>query len=86
MTQTAQSYPTRITPSKGPGKRWLWAILVAAALLILLFFSAPNQQDGSTYSRSNKGYRGWYDFMVEQGYSINRWQNLILSYKARIKP
>ncbi|KAI9134121.1 DUF4350 domain-containing protein [Acaryochloris sp. CCMEE 5410] len=74
MTQTAQSYPTRITPSKGPGKRWLWAILVAAALLILLFFSAPNQQDGSTYSRSNKGYRGWYDFMVEQGYSINRWQ------------
>lgn len=74
MTQAAQPSPTRITPSKGPGKRWLWAILAAAALLILLCFSAPNQQDGSTYSRSNKGYRGWYDFMVEQGYSINRWQ------------
>lgn len=74
MTQTAQSSPTRITPSKGPGKRWLWAILAAAALLTLLFINAPNQQDGSTYSRSNKGYRGWYDFMVEQGYSISRWQ------------
>lgn len=74
MTQTAQSSPTRIPPRQGPGKRWPIAILAAAALLILLFINAPNQQDGSTYSRSNKGYRGWYDFMVEQGYSINRWQ------------
>lgn len=74
MTQTAQSSPTRITPRQGPGKRWVWAILAAAILLILLFINAPNQQDGSTYSRSNKGYRGWYDFMIAQGYSIDRWQ------------
>lgn len=74
MTQTAQSSPTQITPRNRFGKQWLWAILGAVVLLILLVVSAPNQQEGSTYSRSNKGYRSWYDYMVEQGHSIDRWQ------------
>jgi len=52
----------------------LWAILAAIALLILLFMSAPDLQNGSTYSRSAKGYRYWYDYMAEQGHPIQRWQ------------
>jgi len=48
--------------------------LAAVILVILLVLSAPDQQAGSTYSRSHKGYRSWYDYMLEQGHTIKRWQ------------
>lgn len=74
MTQLGQATPTRTTPKNRAGRLWIWAILAAVVLVVLLAVSAPDQQAGSTYSRSNKGYRNWYDYMVEQGHLIKRWQ------------
>lgn len=76
MTQGGQPPPPSATPipSRTGRHLWLWVILAAIALLILLFMSAPDLQNGSTYSRSTKGYRSWYDYMAEQGHPIQRWQ------------
>lgn len=77
MTQGVQTPPpsaTRITPRTSSRRLWLWVILAAIVLLILLLMNAPDLQNGSTYSRSAKGYRYWYDYMVEQGYPIKRWE------------
>ncbi|NJK41127.1 MAG: DUF4350 domain-containing protein [Acaryochloridaceae cyanobacterium SU_2_1] len=59
---------------KGWRGQWGWVVAAIAVVLLLLLISAPTLQDGSTYSRSRKGYRQWYDYMLQQGYPIERWQ------------
>lgn len=76
MTMDTQQQPTatRINVRPRPQRRWIWVIVAVAVLLILLVISAPTLQNGSTYSRSAKGYRNWFNYMVEQGHPIQRWQ------------
>lgn len=82
MIKTDQQSPaiggevTRISPGVGrrlPGL-WRWVIAAIAVVLVLLLISAPTLQDGSSYSRARKGYRQWYDYMVQAGYPMARWQ------------
>ena len=74
MTIDSQQSATKITPRTRSRRRWVWVIVAVVMLLILLFFSAPSLQNGSTYSRSPKGYRSWFDYMEQRGHSIERWQ------------
>ncbi len=83
MTLTREPLPVQ-TISLGDGtgrprwfrrKRvWLLAGLGGLILVLLVLFGAPTPQDGSTYSRSPTGYRGWYDYMRQQNAPIQRWQ------------
>ncbi|MFN6497165.1 MAG: DUF4350 domain-containing protein [Nostoc sp. DedQUE01] len=55
---------------------WMGAIAIAA-LILLSLFAAPNNSKihvGSTYNRAPDGYGAWYNFMQNQGISIERWQ------------
>ncbi|NJM64627.1 MAG: DUF4350 domain-containing protein [Acaryochloris sp. RU_4_1] len=71
-----QQQPTiiQINTRPRPQRRWIWVIVAVVILLILLVINAPTLQNGSTYSRSSKGYRNWFDYMVEQEHPIQRWQ------------
>ena len=74
MTVESQQTGTKITPRTGWGQRWMWVIVAIVVLLILLFLNAPSIQNGSTYSLAPKGYRSWYEYMVEQGHPVERWR------------
>ncbi|MGF1603450.1 MAG: DUF4350 domain-containing protein [Thermosynechococcaceae cyanobacterium] len=68
--------PSPSVPSRPP--RWLFALLPMLLVLVVVFglilWVAPSPQAGSTYSRSLTGYRGWYDYMIEQRRPVKRWQ------------
>ena len=47
------------------------------ALFLYIFFFTPNSQQkslGSSYNYSPDGYAGWYQYMVDQGATVKRWQ------------
>jgi hypothetical protein len=50
--------------------------LALLAIVFLTLITAPNnpQLHGSTYSRAPDGYGAWYEFMIQQGTPIQRWQ------------
>lgn len=55
---------------------WMGGIAIAAIVLLSLIV-APNNTKitlGSTYNRAPNGYGAWYNFMQQQGVSIQRWQ------------
>lgn len=70
------SAPSPSVSSRPP--RWLFALVPVLLLLVVVFglilWVAPSPQAGSTYSRSLTGYRGWYDYMIEQRTPVKRWQ------------
>ena len=58
-------------------KTWLWVVVALAALIIFTILAAPNSNKimaGSTYSKEPSGYGAWYEYLVEQGYKVERWQ------------
>lgn len=70
MVNTAQQ------PKRG---RRFQVLLVVGLIAVLVVFSlilsvAPSAQNGSTYSRSLTGYRGWYDYMQQQQRPVKRWR------------
>lgn len=52
----------------------LVAIVLLGLLLILLAPATGQQTSGSTFNPGPEGYRGWYEYMEEQGVSIQRWR------------
>ncbi len=52
----------------------LAALLVFLVIAGLILSAAPSSQGGSTYSRSSTGYRGWYDYMLQQQRPVKHWR------------
>ncbi|MGB3510532.1 MAG: DUF4350 domain-containing protein [Microcoleaceae cyanobacterium] len=62
---------------KRTNKLWLFGAVALIAIIIITIFSAPtNNQlnNSSTYSRTPDGYGAWYNFMLEKGVEIKRWE------------
>ncbi|NEQ74268.1 MAG: DUF4350 domain-containing protein [Okeania sp. SIO2C9] len=58
-------------------KFWIFGALALISIMIITVFFAPvNNQlnSGSTYSRAPDGYGAWYNFMLEKGADIQRWE------------
>ncbi|MGJ3248062.1 MAG: DUF4350 domain-containing protein [Elainellaceae cyanobacterium] len=57
-------------------KIWGIGAIALGFLLIITVIAAPQnpQLSGSTYSHAPSGYGAWYEFMEQQGVSIQRWE------------
>jgi hypothetical protein len=66
---------TGVAPPRRRPPVWLVAVLVAVLVIFaLVLMAAPSSQAGSSYSRSLTGYRGWYDYMLQQQKPVKRWR------------
>ncbi|MGJ3254423.1 MAG: DUF4350 domain-containing protein [Elainellaceae cyanobacterium] len=57
-------------------KNWGIVAIALGSLLIITVIAAPQNPrlSGSTYSHAPSGYGAWYEFMEQQGVSIQRWE------------
>ncbi|MDJ0649330.1 MAG: DUF4350 domain-containing protein [Xenococcaceae cyanobacterium MO_188.B19] len=58
-------------------KWWIFIFLIIAAAIVLTIVAAPSNNKllaGSTFGKSPNGYGAWYEYMIEQGVMIERWQ------------
>lgn len=58
-------------------RTWIIAVVAALALAIMFIVAAPASNrinSGSSWSTAPDGYGAWYDYMAEQGVTVQRWQ------------
>lgn len=63
--------------------------IVLAVIILTTFIAAPSRStinSGSTYSHSPDGYNAWYNFMLQRGTDIKRWQKPFGDLKAEGRP
>ena len=56
---------------------WIWGGIAIAVIIALTLVAAPNSNKlmaGSTYSKEPNGYGAWYEYMLDKGTDIQRWQ------------
>lgn len=62
---------------KRTNKFWLFGAIALIAIIVISVLLAPANNklnSGSTYSRAPDGYGAWYNFMLEKGANIQRWE------------
>ncbi|HHP7245452.1 MAG TPA: DUF4350 domain-containing protein [Elainellaceae cyanobacterium] len=66
---------TEVTQLKA-WKNWGIVAIALGSLLLLTVIAAPQNPrlSGSTYSHAPSGYGAWYEFMEQQGVSMQRWE------------
>ncbi len=65
-------------------KWWIFIFIIIAAAIVLTLLAAPSNNKllaGSTFGKSPNGYGAWYQYMIEQGVKIERWQKPFLELK-----
>lgn len=50
------------------------ALVIIILITLLVAPSKSQQQSGSTYNRKPDGYAAWFEYMVNQGVNIKRWE------------
>ncbi|MDJ0535454.1 MAG: DUF4350 domain-containing protein [Xenococcaceae cyanobacterium MO_207.B15] len=58
-------------------KWWILGIILVAVTIFLTLLAAPNSNKllaGSTFGKNPNGYGAWYQYMIDQGAAIERWQ------------
>ena len=58
-------------------KLWVWGSIALAVIIIVTIFAAPSSNKimaGSTYSKEPSGYGAWYQYVLEQDFTVERWQ------------
>ncbi len=66
-------------------KKWTLLFIVITATIIFTLLAAPTNNRflaGSTFGKNPNGYGAWYQYMLNQGVAIERWQKPFAELKS----